>query len=383
MVGAGKAAAAMAQVVDERWTGPLSGLVVTRYGHGLPCERVEVVEAGHPLPDTAGAEAAARMLRLVGGLTADDLVLALFSGGGSALITLPAPGLAISDLRQVNGQLLKSGAAIGDINCVRKHLSAISGGRLGVACFPARVVTFLISDVPGNDPAVIASGPTVADPTTFAEARAVAARYGLHFPAAVNHHLRQAVDETPKPGDHRLRRTQTIMLTTPDEALTAAASRAQAAGLGTITLGADLEGESRELAERHATMVREIQGRRPAGAPPTVLLSGGETTVTVRGAGRGGRNTEYLLALGLALEAAAGAGVFALAADTDGVDGTQECAGAFLGPDTMPRAAAAGLNPRSFLEANDSHAFFRELGDLVITGPTRTNVNDFRAVLIT
>jgi hydroxypyruvate reductase len=383
VVGAGKAAAAMAKVVDELWPGPLLGLVVTRYGHGLPCRRVEVVEAGHPLPDGVGADAAARMLDLVGGLAADDLVLALFSGGGSALLTLPAPGLTISDLQQVNRQLLLKGVAIGDLNCVRKHLSALSGGRLGAACFPAPVITFLISDVPGDDPAVIASGPTVADPTTFAQARAVAERHRLDLPAAVSRHLQEAADETPKPGDQRLARGKTVMLATPSEALEAAAARARAAGLEPIVLGADLQGESRQLAAEHAELVQDVRRKRQGGAPPAVLLSGGETTVTVRGEGRGGRNTEYLLALGLALEGTAYTGdIFALAADTDGIDGTQDNAGAFLYPCTMRRAATAGLDPRLFLEANDSYGFFETLGDLLTTGPTRTNVNDFRAVLL-
>lgn len=383
VVGAGKAAAAMAKAAEDHWTGPLSGLVVTRYGHGLPCKRVEVVEAGHPLPDTTGASAAARMLDLVRGLSADDLVLALFSGGGSALLTLPAPGMNIADLQEVNRQLLRSGATVDDMNCVRKHLSAIGGGRLGAACFPGSVVTFLISDVPGNDPAVIASGPTVADPTTFADARVMAERYRLPLPDAVRSHLEEAADETPKPGDPRLARGEIIMLTTPSQALEAAAARARAAGLEPFVLGADLQGESRELAAAHADLIRDARRRLRSGGPPAVLLSGGETTVTVRGEGRGGRNTEYLLALALALETTgADPGVFALAADTDGIDGTEDNAGAFLRPDTLRRAAAYGLDPQSFLEANDSHSFFLKLGDLLMTGPTRTNVNDFRAVLL-
>ena len=383
MVGAGKAAAAMANAVEDNWAAPLSGLVVTRYGHGLPCQRVEVVEAGHPFPDSAGAGAAARMLDLVRGLSVHDLVLALFSGGGSALLTLPAPGLTIADLQGVNRQLLLSGATIGDINCVRKHLSAIAGGRLGAACSPAPVITFLISDVAGDDPAAIASGPTVADPTTFADARAVAERHQLRLSDAVRRHLEEAADETPKPGDHGLAEGEIVMLATPDEALEAAAEEARTAGLEPIVLGADLQGEARALAAAHADLILTIRPRRAPGGTPAVLLSGGETTVTVTGEGRGGRNTEYLLALGLALEAAnAAPGVFALAADTDGVDGTENNAGAFLRPDTLQLAVAAGLDPRSFLEANDSHGFFGKLGDLLTTGPTRTNVNDFRAVLL-
>jgi glycerate 2-kinase len=384
VVGAGKAAAAMAAAVEAHWPGPLSGLVVTRYGHSVPCKRVEVVEAGHPLPDAGGASAATRMLALVRGLSADDLVLALLSGGGSALLTLPAPGLSIADLQEVNRQLLISGATIGDINCLRKHLSAISGGRLGAACSPARVVTLLISDVPGDDPAVIASGPTVADPTTFADARAVAERHRLQLPDAVRRHLEAARDETPKPGDRALREGEIVMLATPSGALEAAAARARAAGLEAIVLGAELQGEARELAAAHADLIRTLRIRREPGAPPAAVLSGGETTVTVKGRGRGGRNTEYLLALGLALETAHGdPGVFALAADTDGIDGTEDNAGAFLRPDSMKLAVDAGLDPRALLEVNDSHGFFKKLGDLVITGPTLTNVNDFRAALLT
>jgi glycerate 2-kinase len=383
VVGAGKAAAAMAKAVEDHWTGPLSGLVVTRYGHGLPCERVEVAEAGHPFPDAAGANAAARLLDLVQGLSAHDLVLALFSGGGSALLTLPAPGLTMAELQEVNRELLRSGATVGEMNCVRKHLSAIGGGRLGAACSPAPVVTFLISDVHGDDPAVIASGPTVADPTTFADARAIAERFRLLLPDAVRRHLEEAADETPKPGDPRLEHGELVMLATPDQALEAAAARARAAGLEPIMLGADLHGESRELAAAHAEMIRDFRDRRRPSDSLAVLLSGGETTVTVRGTGRGGRNTEYLLALALALERIGpGPGIFALAADTDGIDGTEDNAGAFLRPDTFRRATAAGLDARVFLEANDSYGFFQKLGDLVTTGPTRTNVNDFRAILL-
>lgn len=376
----------MAKTVEDHWTDPLSGLVVTRYGHGLACRRVEVVEAGHPFPDSVGEEAARRMLALTQSLTADDLVLALFSGGGSALLTLPAPGLTLAQLQEVNRQLLRAGVPIAHINCVRKHLSAIAGGRLGAACAPARVFTFLISDVPGDDPAVIASGPTIADPTTFADARAVVGRYHLDLPTEVRRHLEEGRDETPKPGDPRLAGGEVVVLATPVQALEAAAARARAAGLEAVVLGAELQGEARELAAAHADLVRDVHrapGRRKTAAP-LVLLSGGETTVTVKGQGRGGRNTEYLLALALALSSA-GAGaqrVFALAADTDGIDGTEDNAGAYLGPDTLKRAIAAGIDPQESLEANDSYSFFQKLGDLLVTGPTRTNVNDFRAILV-
>jgi hydroxypyruvate reductase len=393
LIGAGKAAAAMARTVEEHWQGDLTGLAVTRYGHGVPCRRIEVVETGHPLPDAAGAEIAGRILDLVSRLSTDDLVIVLLSGGGSALLTLPAPGLTLDELREVNRQLLASGAPIADINCVRKHLSAIGGGRLAIACWPAHVVTFAISDVPGDDPAVIASGPTVADPSTFADALAVAKRYDLRLPPAVLRHLQAARDETPKPGDPRLARSRFVLLSSPSTALEAAASAARERGVEPIVLGADVQGEAREVASRHATLVAEsVRTRKDergsnAGMAPLLILSGGETTVTVKGNGRGGRNTEYLLALGLAVGTGGPTGpqehrVHALAADTDGIDGTEDNAGAFLYPDSLQRAREAGLDPRRFLAANDSYSFFRFLGDLFVTGPTRTNVNDFRAILL-
>jgi glycerate 2-kinase len=384
IIAAGKAAASMAKTVEEHWPGELSGMAVTRYGHGLGCWRIEVVEAGHPLPDSACTMAAQRVLTLSDGLTADDLVLVLLSGGGSSLLTLPAPGLTLADVREVNDQLLKSGAPIDEINCVRKHLSALTGGRLAAAAWPAEVVTFAISDVPGDDPAVIASGPTVGDPSTFADARAIAERYALRLPPAIRRHLEAALDETPKPGDPRLDRSHLILLATPGSALLAAASAAQAAGMDPVMLGAEVQGEAREVAAEHAALVSDLRAQR-AGAEtrtgPLLILSGGETTVTVRGGGRGGRNTEYLLALAIALEAQGQGAVYALAADTDGIDGTEDNAGAVLYPDSLARARAAGLHPETFLAANDSYGFFAALSDLLITGPTRTNVNDFRAIL--
>ena len=386
IIGAGKAAASMAKTVEEHWPGELSGIAVTRYGHGLDCWGIEVVEAGHPLPDSACTLVATRVLALVDGLTADDLVLVLLSGGGSSLLTLPAPGLTLADVREVNDQLLKSGAAIGEINCVRKHLSALSGGRLTAAAWPAEVVTFAISDVPGDDPAVIASGPTVGDPSTFADALEITERYTLRLPPAIRRHLEEALDETPKPGDPRLDRSHLILLATPGSALRAAASTAQAAGMDPVVLGAEVQGEARAVAAAHAALVSRLRAQggakdsdtRPA---PLLILSGGETTVTVRGGGRGGRNTEYLLALAIALEAGGQGAVYALAADTDGIDGTEDNAGAILYPDSLARARAAGLHPEAFLAANDSYGFFAALGDLLMTGPTRTNVNDFRAIL--
>ena len=373
VVGAGKAAASMARAVAEHWPGPLSGLVVTRYGHGVPVPGIEVVEAAHPVPDGAGREAAARILELAGGLGADDLALCLISGGGSALLALPAPGLALKDKQALVTTLLKSGATISEMNCVRKHLSAIKGGRLAAAAYPAAVTTLAISDVPGDDPAVIASGPTVADPTTFAEARAVLAKYGVMAPGPVTRFLEAAAEETPKPGDRRLSRSDIVLVATPGEALAAAAAAARQRGLRPVILGDAIEGEARQVAREHAELARRA-------APGTVLLSGGETTVTVLGTGRGGPNAEYLLALALALDGAPG--VWAIACDTDGIDGTEDNAGGLVRPDTLARATGAGLDGAASLTENDAYGFFSALGDLVITGPTLTNVNDFRAIVV-
>lgn len=380
VVGAGKAAARMAQTVEDHWPGPLQGLVVTRYGHGAPCHKIEVVEAAHPVPDTAGQQAATRILAMVQGLGPDDLVLCLISGGGSALLALPAPGLTIDDKRAVNRSLLMSGANIAEMNCVRKHLSAIKGGRLAVAAAPARVVSLLISDVPGDDPAVIASGPTVADPTTYADARAVLAKYGIDEPAAVLRHLRDAREETPKPGDTRLARAETKLVARPQDALVAAAAVARDAEVTPIILGDSIEGEAREVALVHAGIARQVRRHGQPAPAPAVLLSGGETTVTVRGKGRGGRNVEFLLGLALALNGAPG--IHAIACDTDGIDGTEDNAGALLGPDSFLRASRLGIDARRMLADNDGYGYFAALGNLVATGPTRTNVNDFRAILI-
>ena len=373
VIGAGKAAAAMARAVEEHWQGPLEGLVVTRYGHRVPTDAVEVVEAAHPVPDAGGRAAAARILALAEGLGPDDLALCLISGGGSALLTLPAPGVALADKQAVTGALLRSGAAIGEINCVRKHLSAIKGGRLGAACHPARLVSLLISDVPGDDPAVIGSGPTVPDPTTFAEALAVLRSYGIDEPAALIRHLEQGAEETPKEGDSRLAGAETRIVATPAMALAAAADAAREAGYAPVILGDALEGEARALAREHAALARDA-------ATGTVLLSGGEATVTVTGAGRGGPNAEYALALALALEGAPG--IFAIACDTDGIDGTEDNAGALVTPETLARGRAAGEDAAARLAANDAYGFFAALDDLVMTGPTLTNVNDFRAILV-
>lgn len=380
VVGAGKASAAMARAVEDAWPGPLEGLVVTRYGHAVPCARIEIVEAAHPVPDEAGRRAAERILSLVRGLGPDDLVLALISGGGSSLLSLPAPGLTLEDKQAVNRALLRSGAHIGEMNCVRKHLSAIKGGRLAAAAHPAGVHTLLISDVPGDDPATVASGPTVPDPTGFAEARAILAKYGITEPRAVLDHLDRAAEETPKPGDPRLARAQTVMVATPQMSLEAAAAVARAAGVAPVILGDGIEGEAREVGRVMAGIARQAALRGQPVPPPCVLLSGGETTVTVRGGGRGGRNVEFLLSL--AVELGGLPGVFALAADTDGIDGAEEVAGAIVTPDTLARAEARGLRAKASLADNDGHGFFEALGDGVITGPTLTNVNDFRAILI-
>jgi len=383
VVGGGKSAAIMAAAVEAAWPDvPLTGLVVTRYGHAYPTQRIEVVEASHPVPDAAGEAGARRLLEAVAGLGPDDLVLCLMSGGASALLGLPAPGLTLADKQAVNRALLASGAVIGEMNCVRKHLSAIKGGRLAVAAHPARVVTLAISDVPGDDAAVIGSGPTVADPTTFADASALLAHYGIVPPPAVAAHLAAAAEETPKPGDPRLAGGEFRLIATPLGALRAMADAARAEGLTPLILGDALEGEAREVGTALAGVAKSVAAHGlPVGAP-AVLLSGGETTVTLRrpDPGSGGRNTEALLGCALALGGAPG--VWALMADTDGIDGSERAAGAIATPDTLARARAAGLDPRALLAAHDSFRLFDALGDTVVTGPTLTNVNDVRAVLV-
>ncbi len=379
--GAGKGAAAMARAVERAWPGAeLDGTVVTRYGHGCATARIRVVEAAHPVPDRAGLEAARAMLDAARGLGEGDLALCLISGGGSALLAVPAPGIALADKRAVTGDLLRSGATISEMNCVRKHLSAIKGGRLAAAAWPARVETLAISDVPGDDPATIASGPTVADPTTFADARAVLEKYAIAPPPAVAASLAAAADETPKLGDARLARSRFAVVATPQGALEAAAAVARDAGCRPLILSDAVEGESRDVAGVHAAIARQVALRGQPAAAPCVLLSGGETTVRVAGAGRGGRNAEFLLALAVALDGLAG--VHAIACDTDGIDGSEDNAGALVAPDTLCRAAAAGVDARAHLARNDSYGFFAAVGDLVVTGPTLTNVNDFRAVLV-
>jgi len=381
VVGAGKASAAMAQAVERNWRGELGGLVVTRYGYEVPCERIEIAQSSHPLPDAAGLRAAQRMLELVHGLGPDDLVLSLVSGGASALLPLPAPGLTLEDKQAINRALLVSGATIHEMNCVRRHLSAIKGGRLAAACHPARVVTLLISDIPGDNPSDIGSGPTVPDPTTCADALAIARRYAIALPPKAVALLETGVGETVKPDDPRVVGLQTHLVATPQMALEAAAAAARDAGIAAHILGDAIEGEARDVGTAMAGIALQVARRNQPFAPPCVLLSGGETTVTVRGNGRGGRNVEFLLSLGIALDGHPQ--VHALAGDTDGVDGVEDIAGAYLAPDTLQRAWTLGMRPKDRLAANDGHGFFQALGDSVVTGPTLTNVNDFRAILVT
>ncbi|WP_374263251.1 glycerate kinase [Zoogloea sp.] len=380
VIGAGKASAAMAQALERHWPGALSGLVVTRYGYAVPCARIEIVEAAHPVPDAAGLAAAGRMRALVAGLDADDLVICLISGGGSALLPQPGEGVTLADKQAINRALLKSGASISEMNCVRRHLSAIKGGRLAAACHPARVVNLLISDVPGDNPIDIASGPTVADPTTCADALEIVRRYAIDLPAGARALLESGHGETIKPGDARLAGVETHLVATPWMALEAAAAVARAAGVTPVLLGDRLEGEARDVAKVMAGIALQARQYGHPAAAPCVLLSGGETTVTVRGNGRGGRNVEFLLALAVALDGAPG--IHAVAGDTDGVDGQAEIAGAFVAPDTLARAWAQGIRPRARLDDNDGHGFFEALGDSLVTGPTLTNVNDFRAILV-
>lgn len=370
----------MARALEGHWPGDLEGLVITRYGHSVPCKRIEIVEAAHPVPDKAGLDAAARILDMVRGLTADDLVICLISGGGSALLTAPAPGLTLSDKQAINSALLRSGAPISEMNTVRKHLSAIKGGRLAIAAYPAKVVTLIISDVPGDDPSVVASGPTVADASTFAEALAVLRKYDIGEPAAAIKVLELAAEETPKPGDSRLARNEVEIIASARQALSAAGQVARSKGYAVLDLGDRIEGEARDVAHDHAALVRRIVSGDHAVKPPCVILSGGETSVTMKGKGRGGRNSEYLLALAIALDGMPG--VHALAGDTDGIDGSEDNAGAAISPDTLGKIAAADLDAFVALDNNDAFTVFETTGDLVTTGPTLTNVNDFRAIAV-
>jgi hydroxypyruvate reductase len=380
VLGAGKAASAMARAVDEHWQGELSGLVVTRYGQGQDCGRIDVLEASHPVPDAAGREAAKQILARCEGLTADDLVLCLISGGGSALLSLPGEGISLEDKQALNRQLLHSGAGIAEINTVRKHISAIKGGRLALACHPARVVTLMISDVPGDDPQLIASGPTLPDPTTAADARAILDRYGLAVPESIRQFLHSDAARTPAPGDARLAGHEWRIIAGPQLSLEAAAAHARERGVTPLILSDSIEGESREVGTALGAIARQSRFHGQPVAPPCVILSGGETTVSIRGQGRGGPNSEF--ALGMALALAGERGITALACDTDGIDGSEDNAGAIIDARTLSRARELGLDPASFLENNDAWSFFDALDDLVVTGPTHTNVNDFRAVYI-
>jgi hydroxypyruvate reductase len=376
VIGAGKASAAMAQAFEKAWKKPVEGLVVTRYGYGVPTRHIEIVEAAHPVPDAAGRAAAARILKMVQGLTKDDLVVALISGGGSSLLALPADGITLEDKRAVNSALLKSGAPITEMNVVRKHLSAIKGGRLAQAAFPARVETLIISDVPGDDVSAVASGPTVPDPSTFAEARAIIAKYGIEVPHAVTRHLAEAREETPK----KLSNARATLIASPQKSLLAAARVAREAGYRPLILGDSIEGEARDVGFVHAGIALQASRFDQPVKPPCAIISGGETTVTVRGQGVGGRNVEFLLALALKLNGTEG--IHALAADTDGVDGGAEVAGAFISPSTLARARKLGVDPWTELSNNNGHGFFGKLGDQLIPGPTLTNVNDLRVILI-
>ena len=396
VIGAGKAGGSMAQAVEALWPqdAPMQGLVVTRYHHIPPLpetlkglkQRIEIMEAAHPVPDAAGLQASERMLVMLQGLSKDDLVLCLISGGGSALLTLPADGLTLADKQRINKALLNSGANILEMNCVRKHLSRIKGGRLAAACAPARVVTLTISDVPGDDPSVIASGPTVPDATTCADALAILKRYGIEVPTAVLAQLESGALETPKPGDAAFNGHEVHMIATPQQSLEAAAVAARATGLNAYILSDEMEGESREVGKVHAALARAAARGTGVFEKPCVILSGGETTVTIKslrpgaGKGRGGRAGEFCMGLALALQGQSG--VYALAADTDGIDGVEDNAGAFVQPDTLQRAADKGVKLDDHLDRNDAYGYFDALGDLVITGPTHTNVNDFRVMLV-
>ena len=379
VVGAGKASARMAQAVEAHWDGPVEGVVVTRYGHAAPCQHIRIIEASHPVPDQAGVEATDAILDAVSGLGPDDRVLSLISGGGSALLIAPAGEITLEEKRGINSALLKSGAAIGEMNTVRKHLSRVKGGGLAVAAYPAPVLSLMISDVPGDDPAIIASGPTVGTTTRAADALAILNRYGIELPASVRAHLASG-EGPPRHDDPRLALTENRVIAAPQISLEAAAAVAVANGLTPIILGDAIEGEARDVAKVMAGIAHQVARHSQPMPAPAVLISGGETTVTVRGKGRGGRNVEFMLGLALALEGMPG--VSAIACDTDGVDGAEEIAGALLTPDTLKRAAAAGLDAHAMLADNDGHSFFEALGDQIITGPTLTNVNDFRAVIV-
>lgn len=380
VVGAGKAAASMGEAAEKHLPEPYTGLVITRYGYTAPCEKIEVVEAAHPVPDQAGADAARRMVDLVSGLGEDDLVIALISGGGSSLLTSPAPGLTLADKQAVNRELLRCGATIREMNTIRRHISSIKGGRLAAAAYPAKVHAIMISDIPGDDMGAIASGPTVADPTTFADAMEIVTRYRLDLPVSVMKHLKSGEGESPKPGDPTLAKVTNVMAATPLQSMQAAADFARQNGVEPIILSDAIEGESREVGKVLAGVALSVKAHGLPVSAPAVILTGGETTVTITGNGSGGPNAEMTLSAALTLQG--DSGIWAMGCDTDGVDGAREIAGAIAGPDTLARAVSKGLDPREALSNNDAHNFFEALGDGVVTGPTHTNVNDLRAFLV-
>jgi hydroxypyruvate reductase len=380
VIGAGKGSAQMARALEKAWDGPLEGVVVTRYGFAAPCERIEIIEAAHPVPDAAGLRASRRLLEAVSGLSEDDLVIALISGGGSALLPSPPGGLTLEDEIAVNKALLASGAPISAMNTVRKHLSSIKGGRLAAAAWPARVVSLIVSDIPGDNPAFVASGPTVPDGATRQDALAIVETYGLDLPPAVLKHLRSEAADAPKPDDPRFCRHEVHIIASAAVSLEAAAAEAKRQGIEAAILSDSIEGEAREVGQVHAAIVREVAARNRPFRKPVVILSGGETTVTIRGDGRGGRNSEFLLSFATGIGGTQG--IFALAADTDGVDGSEDNAGAFCDSSTVTRLRAKGLDPKAFLANNDAWSAFDAIGDLFVPGPTGTNVNDFRAILV-
>lgn len=380
VIGAGKASAAMAKAVEDHWQGELSGLVVTRYGYGVECQHIEITESAHPVPDDAGLLAARRIMSLVEGLSENDTVLCLISGGGSSLMSLPLEGISLEEKQDINRALLRSGATISEMNCVRRHLSAVKGGRLAAACYPARLITLLISDVPGDDPCDIASGPTVADATTCQDALDILRRYYITIPQHIENLLVTGIAESIKPGDVKLQKSEVHLISTPMMALQAAAEIAKDQNIPAYILSDSLEGEARDVGKVLAGITRQVANHGHPFEKPCILLSGGETTVTLKGNGRGGRNVEFLLSL--AIELNGEAGIWALAGDTDGVDGQEEIAGAVISPETLTKARMKGIHARSSLDNNDGHGFFEAIDSSVITGPTLTNVNDFRCIMI-
>jgi len=380
VIGAGKASAQMARAFEEAWEGPIDGLVVTRYGYGTPCERIEIVEAAHPVPDNAGFLAARRLMEKLAGLSPDDLVVALISGGGSALLPAPAAGLTFETEQAVNQALLASGAPISVMNAVRNELSQVKGGRLAALAYPARVATLVVSDVPGDDPALVASGPTVPLATTREMVRKLVNAYRIALPEPARALLASTANPAPRPDDPRLARNSVSVIASASLSLEAAAHRARRAVINPVILSDAIEGESRDVAQVHAAIAREVKSRNRPFTAPVVLLSGGETTVTLKGNGRGGRNAEFLLAFAIAIDGVEG--ISALAADTDGIDGSEDNAGAFADGTTATRMRAAGIDPLAALSNNDAYSAFAAIGDLLVSGPTGTNVNDFRAIIV-